>query len=247
MTVEEARSRIIWSADVLDEAVLMSVLDQMSELQIVKVDRLFLEGRDFTVINRLQKDRGLRVFDDAKIIEIPSKMVAIAKKHLAHRPFMLNCMAGGVSSRVLKHEDVEKIDALKRFADACHKVGTKPCGVTVLTSKTEEVVNEEFCNDNMGQVLYYADVLLECGFTDIVCSPKELAAIRGESRFDELDLNTPGIRPSGSSTDDQARTDTPAAAIRGGATRLIIGRPITDGDDPAKNLEAIAREIAAAA
>lgn len=246
MTTTESLEKIIWSADVSDEETLMATLDRMPQLRIVKIDRLFVTDIGLGVIDRLN-DRGLLVFDDAKIIEIPSKIVGIADKHLVHKPFMLNVMAGGESSDVLEHEDPEKIDALKRFADACHAVGTRPCGVTVLTSKTADVISREFNGRNsMEQVLYYVERLLECGFTDVVCSPKELPAIRAESRFDGLGLNTPGIRPAGSDTGDQARADTPEAALAAGATRLVIGRPITIGD-PAENLKSIVASIAAAA
>ncbi len=160
---------------------------------------------------------------------------------------MLGCMAGAQSSGRLTHRDSEQIDGLKRFADACHGAGTRPCGVTVLTSKTPEAVKREFNGrDPIEQVLYYVEMLLGCGFTDVVCSPRELSAIRGERRFDGLDLNTPGIRPAGSETGDQARADTPEAALAAGATRLVIGRPITTGD-PAENLKNIVASIAAAA
>lgn len=238
--------RIIWSADVLDEEILMGHLDRMPDLRIIKIDRLFTTDVGLGVIDRLN-DRGLLVFDDAKIIEIPSKIVSIARKHLKHKPFMLNCMAGAQSSSVLIHEDPKKVDGLKRFADACHQAGTKPCGVTLLTSKTAEIVGHEFNGRNtIEQVLYYVEALLECGFTDVVCSPKELSAIRTESRFDSLCLNTPGIRPKGSDTGDQARVDTPEAALAAGATRLVVGRPITTGD-PTENLKNIVASITVAA
>jgi len=54
----------------------------------------------------------------------------------------------------------------------------------------------------------------------------------------------PGIRPAGSAENDQARIATPAAAVRAGADRLVIGRPITQAADPAAAAEEIAREIA---
>jgi orotidine-5'-phosphate decarboxylase len=238
--------RIIWSADVPDEVTLMNHLDLMPELRIVKIDRLFVTDIGLGVIDRLN-ERGLMVFDDAKIVEIPSKVVGIAEQHLRYKPFMLNCMAGIESSDVLTHEDPEKIDGLKRFADACHQAGTKPCAVTVLTSKKPSVVAREFNGrSSEDQVLYYVELLLKCGFTDVVCSPGEVAVIRAESRFNVLDLNTPGIRPAGSDQGDQARVDTPEAALAAGATRLIIGRPITIGD-PAENLKNIVAGITATA
>jgi orotidine-5'-phosphate decarboxylase len=232
--------RIIWSADVPDEETLMGQLDRMPELRVVKIDRLFVTDIGLGVIDRL-RERGLMIFDDAKIVEIPTKLEAIAEKHCKHQPWMLNCMAGGISSLSVVHE--EQVDGLKRFADVCHHYDVRPCGVTVLTSKTPTVVLEEFNGrDSMEQVLYYVDALLKCGFTDIVCSPKELSAIRSESAFDVLNLNTPGIRPAGSEQGDQARSDTPSAALAAGATRLVIGRPITNGD-PAENLKNIVASI----
>ena len=238
--------RIIWSADVPDEEALMAHLDRMPDLRLVKVDRLLAIEAGLGIVDRLN-DRGLRVFDDAKIIEIPSKVVGIAAKHLAHRPWMLNCMAGVQSSGVLSDPDPDKLDGLKRFAQACRDAGAKPCGVTVLTSKRAEVVQREFNGRApVEQVLYYAEALLECGFTDVVCSAQELAAIRAENRFDRLELNVPGIRPRGSAVGDQARVDSPLSALEAGADRLVIGRAITTGD-PQENLNKIVDEIAVAA
>ena len=144
---------------------------------------------------------------------------------------------------VLDNEDRDKIDGLKRFADACHEAGTKSCGVTVLTSKTPQVIDQEFNGrDSKEQVLEYVAMLLACGFTDVVCSPKEVPIIRAESSFDVLELNTPGIRPAGADQDDQARAATPEGARAAGADRLIIGRPITKGD-LAENLRSIVASI----
>jgi orotidine-5'-phosphate decarboxylase len=246
MTDMDPLERIIWSADVADEATLMGHLDRMPDLRLVKVDRLLATEVGLGIVDRLN-ERGLRVFDDAKIIEIPSKAVGIAEKHLAHRPWMLNCMAGVQSSGVLDNPDGDKVDGLKRFAQACHAAGTKPCGVTVLTSKRPGVVEREFNGRAaVEQVLYYVEALLESGFTDVVCSAQELAAIRAESRFDVLALNVPGIRPAGADVGDQARVQTPLAALDAGADRLVIGRPITVGD-PHENLNSIIDEIAVTA
>lgn len=232
MTVTSAEERIIWSADVWSEEELMKVLQAVPALKIVKLDRLLLTTVGLDLIPRVQH-RGFKVFADAKIIEIPSKMEDLARLHLHYRPFMLNCMAGGLSHGVLEHENREEIDGLKRFADACHKVGTKPCGVTVLTSKQPYIVQAEFSRETVDQVLYYAEWLLKCGFTDIVCSPQEVKYLRQESRFDSLQLNTPGIRMEGDSVNDQGRVDMPDGAILAGADRLVVGRSLTK--DPAGN------------
>lgn len=240
--MESLASKIIWSADVPDEETLMRYLCKMPDLEFVKIDRLFVEDRGLFIFERVA-DLGFRVFDDAKIVEIPHKAVGIAEKHLAHRPWMLNCMAGILSTGYVTHEDTNKIDALKRFADACHKVGTRPCGVTVLTSKTTGVVDSEFYGrTSVEQVLYYVGVLADAGFTDVVCSPLEMEAIRSEPDFDKIDTNTPGIVMSGADQRDQARTNTPGKAIAAGATRVVVGSALTKGD-PTANFEAIMANI----
>lgn len=241
----DPREQIIWSADVADEAALMAALDLMPELQIIKIDRLFLEGRSLDIIQRLQM-LGYQVFDDAKIWEIPSKSLGIAEKHLKQQPWMLNCSADILSTGLAEHENADKIDGLQRFAYACHKVGTRPCGVTVLTTKTPEIAEQEFGKSSIEQVLYYADKLVEFNFTDIVCSPLEVPVLRSERRFDNLDINTPGVRPLWAVKGDQARVSTPTTALQAGANRLVIGRPITDGV-PAENLTRIFDEIEAIA
>jgi orotidine-5'-phosphate decarboxylase len=160
---------------------------------------------------------------------------------------MLNCMAGALSNGLVMHNDLNMVDGLKRFADACHKAGVRPCAVTVLTSKQPNVVDAEFNGRDSGeQVLFYVDKLLAFGFTDVVCSPEEVALIRSEERFDGLNLNTPGVRRPGSSTDDQARTDTPFGAFKAGSDRIVSGRDLTKSEDPAKTLDAMVGESAKA-
>jgi len=219
---------VIWSADV-EWDVLDRTLINDCPLKYVKLDRLGLTKMGLDAIARVQ-DRGFSVFADAKIVEIPDKVVEVAKLHLEYRPWMLNVMAGVCSSGRMLDDDPKKIDGLKRFADLCHQYDTNSCAVTVLTSKAETLVQREYKTTPMDQVLCYAEMLVEAGFTDMVCSPREAEGIRAESFLDALRLNTPGIRLPGSSSDDQARIDTPAAAIAAGVDRLVIGRDLTNGD-----------------
>ena len=76
----------------------------------------------------------------------------------------------------------------------------------------------------------------------MVASPHEVALVRAACGRDFL-IVTPGIRPAGSATGDQARAATPAAALAAGADYLVVGRPITEAPDPAAAADAIAREM----
>lgn len=222
---------IIWSADVPRsdiEAVIKA--EALPRGTIIKLDRLFFEteSKDFI---RFCEDNGYPVFCDAKIIEIPVKSLKIAETYLKYKPFMLNIMAGACSTGRWISEDKDQTDALARFAEACHEVKTRSCVVTVLTSKTDSLCTFEFGRNALDQVIKYVEFAHSAGITDIVCSPKEASIIRGYSKFNDMWINTPGVRLPDSSKDDQARVTTPFQALKHGANRLVIGRDLTRGDD----------------
>lgn len=237
----DARDVVIWSADVSPSALDIILDAEGFPLDYIKLDRFGLTSMGLEAIARVQ-DRGFKVFADAKIIEIPDKVIDIARLHLDYKPWMLNVMASISSSGRIEAEDPKKIDALKRFADLCHTYGTRPCAVTVLTSKSDDMVAHEFRRTPVEQVLLYVEMLLLAGFTDVVCSPLEAEAIRAEARFDNLELNTPGVRLPGSSKRDQSRVATPAQAIANGVDRVVIGHDLTNGD-LFENFERIAAHL----
>jgi len=82
------------------------------------------------------------------------------------------------------------------------------------------------------------------GVGGCVCSPLEAAALRA-AHPEPFALVTPGIRPAGSASGDQARVMTPAQAIAAGASQLVIGRPITAAPDPAEAFAACCAELGA--
>ena len=222
--------QIIWSAD-LDWPSLREVIDSrvFPPGTVIKLDRLFFEKNPKEIITYIQ-DAGYYVFVDAKIIEIPDKVIAITEIYLEYKPWMINIMAGACSTGKVTADNPKHVDAMKRFADGCAKVGTKSCAVTVLTSKSEEMCCKEFYFDSETQVLKYVDLMTECGLTDIVCSPKEAAAIRKNKKYDGLCINTPGVRLADTSKDDQQRVMTPFLALENGSDRLVIGRNLTEGE-----------------
>jgi orotidine-5'-phosphate decarboxylase len=94
-------------------------------------------------------------------------------------------------------------------------------------------------------VLRRARLAVEAGFDGVVASPQEAAAIRA-AMGDRLLIVTPGIRPAGAASADQARVATPADALRAGADYLVVGRPITAAADPRAAAHAILAEMAGA-
>jgi orotidine-5'-phosphate decarboxylase len=83
------------------------------------------------------------------------------------------------------------------------------------------------------------------GADGLVCSPEESANLRDKFGPGPL-LVTPGIRPAGADVGDQKRIATPEIALRSGASYLVVGRPITQADDPRSAAEAILATMASA-
>ena len=230
---------IIWSADVSKEDIKAVIkAEALPKGTIIKLDRLFFEKNSKDFIHYCE-NAGYPVFCDAKIIEIPSKAIAIAETYLEYEPYMLNIMADACSNACWVNASEENLDCLKQFADHCHLVGTRSCLVTVLTSKSPRLVDQEFGVDPLAQVIKYARMAHHAGITDIVCSPAEASEIM--RYYDEFWLNTPGIRLPDAERDDQMRIMTPKKALEAGAKRLVIGRPLTGDPDDGKIVDRVKR------
>ncbi len=130
-----------------------------------------------------------------------------------------------------------------------HRAGggrTELLAVSVLTSLNREALARLGSAEDPSELaLHLARLARECGCDGVVCSAQEAARVReacGES-FHRL---TPGIRPKGGASQDQARVMDPAQALRNGSTWLVVGRPISQAPDPAAAAEAILAEMAEA-
>jgi len=119
----------------------------------------------------------------------------------------------------------------------------KVLGVTVLTSLDKKALEDIGYNDNAENlVMRRVRQAIEAGMDGVVASPLEAASIRAAVP-DSFLVVTPGVRPTGAAAGDQKRIATPSAALKSGATHLVIGRPITQADDPAAAARAIMVEI----
>jgi orotidine-5'-phosphate decarboxylase len=111
--------------------------------------------------------------------------------------------------------------------------------VTVLTSLTDADLAEGGIHDTAARhALSLARATAASGLDGVVCSAVEAPTLRA-ALGPAFRLVTPGIRPAGSAKDDQARIITPQAAVANGADYLVIGRPITQAQDPVGALAAI--------
>lgn len=124
--------------------------------------------------------------------------------------------------------------------------GIEVVGITALTSlKNEELL---FMH-KMGRgelVVRLAEVCANAGVAGIQCSSKEVGMLSLIDDFGGIDLVVPGTRSIGQDTHDQMNVETPAAAVKAGATVLVLGRQVTKAEDPAQAIRDIMVEIASA-
>ena len=136
---------------------------------------------------------------------------------------------------------------MKAALEARRGSALKVLAVTILTSYRDADVKDAGYEGSVEeQVKRKAAQARDLGIDGIVCSAEESAMLRPLIGQDRL-LVTPGIRPAGSASGDQKRIMTPAAAIAAGSDYLVVGRPITEANEPKAMAEAIVKEIAAAA
>ena len=116
-------------------------------------------------------------------------------------------------------------------------------GITVLTSMDQATLAQCGVERPMqDQVLALAGLTADAGISGVVASPMEAAALRAQMGPDAY-IVCPGVRPAGADLGDQSRVATPAQAFDNGASHIVIGRPITDADDPVAAFRTIAASL----
>ncbi|MDH5491466.1 MAG: orotidine-5'-phosphate decarboxylase [Myxococcales bacterium] len=174
---------------------------------------------------------GSECFLDLKLHDIPATMAHAAEA------------AAGLGVRLLTVHTAAGPRALEACARAVEGTETSLLGVTVLTSMDAAELSAIGAMDAPeALVLRRAHVATQAGLRGLVCSAHECAAIR-EALGSAPELVVPGIRPEGSPGDDQRRAATPAEAIRLGADRLVVGRPIRQAADPVAAAVSVLRQI----
>jgi len=178
-------------------------------------------------------DMGFRIFLDLKLHDIPNT-VAKAVASIAPLP---------VGMLTIHTSGGREMMAWARKAQADNAPELLLLGVTVLTSLDTEAIRETGVPDSAAeQVSRLAKLAIDSGMQGLVCSPQETAALRS-TLPPGVKLVTPGIRPAGSSADEQKRVMTPADAAAAGADYIVVGRPILKAPDPAAAVSAILNDL----
>lgn len=182
-------------------------------------------------------EQGFDIFLDLKFHDIPNTVRRATAAAARLGVWMLDVHAlGGEAMMQAAREGAET-------------VARRPLllGVTVLTSTSAEDLQRVGIDTPIPRLVdRLAHCALDSGLDGVVCSAREASALRaslGAAAF----LVTPGIRPEWAASNDQRRIVTPERALADGANYLVIGRPITQHENPARALELISDSIAPAA
>ncbi|MEZ0071910.1 orotidine-5'-phosphate decarboxylase [Planotetraspora sp. GP83] len=181
------------------------------------------------VIASVRGASGVHVFLDLKLHDIPNTVAAAARAVSRLKPAILTVHAAGGPAM---------IQAAVEAAP-----NTQIAAVTLLTSLSEaDLAAIGIQGPPDDAVRRMAAVAVGAGAQALVCSPREVAAVRAEVG-PGITLITPGVRPAGADTQDQARVATPEDALSHGADLLVIGRPITGSADPGAAAAGIAAAL----
>lgn len=216
----------------LDAALCMA--DQLDPKRCrVKVGKELFTRSGPAVLEALH-GRGFEIFLDLKFHDIPNTVAGAVQAAAEQGVWMVNVHASG-GRKMME-------TAAKRLDD--HGLSTHLIAVTVLTSMQAEDLHEVgIAATPEEHVLRLAALTQQSGLGGVVCSAQEAAQIKALCGDDFLKV-TPGIRPSFAAANDQQRIMTPSDAMRVGSTHLVIGRPVTQAEEPMMALAAIEAELA---
>lgn len=235
-----ADDRLIVALDVSTMEQMKDIVDTLGDavsFYKVGMELFYAAGEDTVAYLR---DCGKSVFLDLKLHDIPNT-VAQGVKSLTRLGANLITIHGQGGAVMLK----AAADAAREAAEELGVERPKLLAITVLTSFDDTTWS------GIGGQLPIADqvrrlalLAKDAGVDGVVASPLEAKLIR-EACGDDFLIVTPGIRPAFAAANDQKRIATSSSALRDGASRLVIGRPITKADNPREAVRMILEEMEA--
>ena len=226
-------SKIIVALDYADAKSALALVNQLDpSLCKLKIGKELFTATGPKLVETMI-NKGFKLFLDLKFHDIPNTVAKACTAASSLGVWMLNVHAsGGLTMMQAAREGVDKSNQ-KPYLIA----------VTVLTSMNQEIFNQLGIHKTIGeQVLDLANLTKKGGLDGVVCSAMETQMLRQKLGTDFC-LVTPGIRPANASHEDQSRVVTPQDALNVGANYLVIGRPITQAEDPLRALENIISSI----
>ncbi|MDO4396199.1 MAG: orotidine-5'-phosphate decarboxylase, partial [Clostridia bacterium] len=226
---------VIIACDFPTKEATLEFLDKFTgKKPFVKIGMELFYGAGPEIVKEI-KARGHKILLDLKLHDIPntvkSAMAVLAKLDVD----MCNVHASGTKAMM-----EAALEGLTR------EDGSRPLliAVTQLTSTSQERMQDELLiNEDLDKVVIkYAQNTRDAGLDGVVCSPLEAGKIH-ESCGENFLTITPGVRFADAAKDDQVRITTPEGAKKIGSDYIVVGRPITQAEDPVAAYERCCREF----
>ena len=228
------QSKVVVALDFDNEASALTFVDSISvDSCRLKIGKEMFTYFGPTFVKKLV-DKGFDVFLDLKFHDIPNTVAKAVTAAAELGVWMVNVHAAGGEKMMRAAQE-----ALLPYGDKAPLL----IAVTVLTSMEESelpLIGVESSLD--AHVLKLATLAKNSGLDGVVCSAQEATKLKAALGQD-FKLVTPGIRPTGSAIGDQKRIMTPKKAVEAGSDYLVIGRPITQSDNPQLVLADINAEL----
>jgi len=224
---------IFCAIDTSDIDKALALVDQISpHIGGVKLGLEFFTSSGILGLEKI-KQFEIPIFIDLKLYDIPNTAKQALSNILQFEPEYTTLHLSGGSEML-----IECVNTKNKLNSR-----TKLIGVTMLTSFNDKLISEigveKSVNENVKQLTQLA---VNCGVDGIVCSPLEISEVKN-THGSNIKIISPGIRGKENASNDQKRTLSAKEAIEAGADILVVGRPITDAEDPAQAAENIYSEI----
>ena len=231
MNCQKTELIVALDVDELDQA--LRIVDALGEhVEWYKIGKQVFTANGPQAVHLL-KERGKKVFLDLKFHDIPNTVAAAVRSAGKIGADMVNVHASGGG------------EMMKAAAEAAREFDMILVGVTVLTSmNSSELANIGISSSPEQQVIRLARLARNAGLDGVVCSAWEIAAIHKVCGAD-FQLVVPGIRPAGADHGDQKRVMTPAQAAAAGAQFIVVGRPVTQAENPVTAAKLVKQELSA--
>ena len=215
---------VIVACDFASKADVLAFLDKFEEEKpFVKIGMELFYAEGPSIVEEIKK-RGHKIFLDLKLHDIPNTVKKSMKVLSELGVDMTNLHAAGAT------------DMMKGALEGLTKAdGTRPIliAVTQLTSTDQETMERDLLiKEPIDKVvMHYAETAKNAGLDGVVCSPLEAAKVHDTCGKGFLTV-TPGVRFADGEKGDQKRVMTPAQAKEIGSDYIVVGRPITQAEDP---------------
>lgn len=226
------KSKVIVALDYPDMKSVMPLVDELEpDLCRLKVGKELFTRCGPVLVEKLV-NKNFDVFLDLKYHDIPNTVARACKAAADLGVWMLNVHSlGGPAMLDAARNALDEPDSPYLIA------------VTLLTSSGQKELQALGIHQTPFEYVHrLASLTAQAGLDGVVCSAQEASSLK-TSHGDKFLCVTPGIRLTSDNNDDQQRVMTPIDAIKAGADYLVIGRPITQADNPCKVLRTIASDI----